>query len=84
MTVISLTSHAISIPSRVRVFVRLIFLDIRAKESQLKYNPLSVGLLYTPVMKDVEVFSTNTYKIGNILFSPSTANCKKGRRLFKR
>lgn len=51
----------------VRVLIRLIFLDVWEKESQLKHNPAKVGFLYTLETKDVEVFSANTSKKDNIL-----------------
>ena len=49
----------------VRHLIRLIFQDLRANTSQLKYQPVNVGFLYILVMKAKEHLSTNTSKNGN-------------------
>ena len=63
---INLHSKHIIIAQWVRVLIRLFFLDLRTKGTQLKYNPIKVGFLNMLESKDVEVFSTKTSKKGNI------------------
>ena len=51
----------------VRHLIRLTLLDLGAKASQLKYEPVNVGFLYMLVPKANEGRSTNTSKNGNWL-----------------
>ena len=67
----------------VRHLIRLTFLDLEAKASQLKYKPMKVGFLYILVTKANECHSTNTSKNGNSLsFSSSIVKVRERYKSF--
>ena len=69
----------------VKHLIRLTFLDLGVKLSQLKYKPVNVGFLYILVTKANERRSTNTSKSGNLLsFSSTIVKVKEGCKSFKR
>ena len=60
----------------VRHLIRLTYLDLKAKASQLKYKPVNIGFLYTQVTKANEN--------ANLLsFSSSIVEVKGGCKSFK-
>ena len=62
----------------VRHLIRLTFLDLGAKASQLKYGPMNVGFLYIQVKKANERRLSNAFEKGIMLsFSSSIVKVKQ-------